>query len=101
MGCPIEYITKFLLALMLTAGDAYFFLNLNLSETRVSPRPQVTGSAQEVPAPANTSQGYRRAEMLLCLIWLEGKELNSPFGRAVSRGKWFSGSLVGISWARR
>lgn len=49
----------------------------------MSPRPQVTGSAQEVPAPPNTSQDYRRAEELLCLIWLEGKELNSPFGRAV------------------
>lgn len=78
-----------------------FFFFLNLSKTVTGPRPRVTGSAQEVPALANAGRDYWRAEELLCLIWLEGKELSSPFGRAVSRGKWFSGGLVGISWAQR
>lgn len=48
----------------------------------------------------NAGWDYWCAEELLCLICLEGKELNSPFGCGVLRSKGFN-SLVRISWAQR
>lgn len=78
-GCPNECITKLLLALMLRAGDTYFYF---FNPKYPFPKWERVLDCRS-PALANAGWDYWRAEELLCLIWLEGKELKSPFGRAV------------------